>query len=292
MKTWVVGIDLHHRSDGAVRFAAWLRERAGLSLVGVHAAPSEALDELERFEGRARVQARLQTEAELALTQTGTREAFAAVEVVEAEQAAEGLARARADRSAEGLIVGRKAARDGTDLIRLGSVARRLLQKLVAPTFVVPPDLDPAQLGEGPVVVAVTPAEASLGALQVGVALAAALGRPVAFVRTINIPDEYAQIYWSGDALAEFKAQRLKVAEERTSAWLAEHGHAGPLTVRYGDEVEEILAAAAELRAPVIVSGSRLLSRLERLVALSVSSELAARAAVPVLVVPPDARVG
>lgn len=292
MRTWIVGIDLHHRSDGAARFAAWLKERAAppVALVGIHAVPTPALDELERFEGRARVKDRLQAEAEVALKQTGVREAFAAVEVAESEGAAEGLVKARADRAAEGLVVGRKASREGTDLVRLGSVARRLLQKLVAPTFVVPPDLEPGQLGDGPIVVAVTPADASLGAVQFGAALAKALSRPLVFVRAISIPDEYAQIYWSGEAMAEFKAQRVKAAEQKTSAWLAEHGQVGPLTVRYGDEVEEILAGATELRAPLLVCGSRLLSRLERLVALSASSELAARAAVPVLVVPPDAR--
>lgn len=293
MRTWVVGIDLKHRSDGAARFAAWLSRRAAAAptLVGVHAAPAAALDELELFEGRPRVLERLRTEAELALEQTGARDAFAAVEVVETERPADGLAKVQVERAADGLIVGRKASRDGNDLVRLGGVARRLLQRLVAPTLVVPPDLDPEQLGGGPVVVAVTPADASAGAVRFGAALAAAISRPVVFLRAICIPDEYAQIYWSGDAMEAFKSSRIKAAEARTTAWLAEHGQAGPLRVRYGDEVEEILAGAAELSVPLIVCGSRLLSRLERLVALSVSSELAARAPVPVLVVPPDAPV-
>ena len=291
MRTWIVGIDLHHRSDGAARFAVWLagHSAAAPTFVGVHAAPDAALADLELFEGRGRVLERLRTEAELALTHAGTREAFAAVEVVEAEHAGDGLARARADRAAEGLIVGRKASREGADLVRLGGVARRLLQRLVAPTIVVPPDLDPAQLGAGPVVIAVTPAEASLGAVRFGVALAASISRPVVFVRAISIPDEYAQIFWSGDAMSEFKERRVKTAETQTAAWLKAQGQEGPLRVRFGDEVEEILATAAELGAPLLVCGSRLLNRLERLVAMSVSSELAARAPVPVLVVPPDA---
>ena len=152
-----------------------------------------------------------------------------------------------------------------------------------------PPGLDPAQLGAGPVVIAVTPAEASLGAVRFGVALAASISRPVVFVRAISIPDEYAQIFWSGDAMSEFKERRVKTAETQTAAWLKAQGQEGPLRVRFGDEVEEILATAAELGAPLLVCGSRLLNRLERLVAMSVSSELAARAPVPVLVVPPDA---
>lgn len=292
MQKWIVGVDLRHRSDGAVRFAGWLQRHLSQAqeFVGVHVAPTVALDELERLEGRARVRERLQTEAELALERAGAREAFAAVGVVEADQPADGLARARAEHAATGLVVGRKAASDGRDLVRLGSVARRLLQGLTAPTFVVAPDLAAEQLGDGPVVVAVTPAEASAGAAQQGARLAAALGRAALFVRVVNLPEEYAQLYWAGGALEQFRGQQVRAAEQRIVAWLAEHGHASQPVVRYGDEVEEILAVAAEVRAPAIVCGSRLLSRIERLVALSVSSELAARSPVPVLVVPPDAR--
>jgi nucleotide-binding universal stress UspA family protein len=292
MQKWIVGVDLRHRSDGAVRFAGWLQRQLSQpqEFVGIHVAPTVALDELERLEGRARVRERLQIEAELALERAGARAAFAEVSVVEADHPAEALARARADRSATGLVVGRKAAIDGRDLVRLGSVARRLLQGLAAPTFVVAPDLRAEQLGDGPVVVATTPTEASVGAVQLGVQLAAALGREVLFVRAVRLPDEYAQLYWTGGALEQFRGQQVQTATERLVAWLAEQGHQAEPLVRYGDEVEEIMTAAAEVRAPLIVCGSRLLSRLERLVALSVSSELAARAPVPVLVVPPDTR--
>lgn len=292
MSTWIVGVDLRHRSDGAVRFGAWLRDQTGgaLNLVGAHVLSDEALDELERFEGRTRVRERVRTETELVVSRASAQGAFTAVEVVEGEHPAEALAVARAERGAEGLIVGRKAARASKELVRLGSVARRLLQRLAAPTFVAPPDLDPAQLGAGPIVVAVTPAEASAGAVRVAARLAAAMKRTLVFVRAVSVPEEYAQIYWSGSALEEFRAQRIRVAEERTSAWLTELGHPGPLVVRYGDELEEILGVAREHDAPFIVSGSRLLNFVERLVAVSMSSELAARASTPVLVVPPDAR--
>lgn len=292
MQKWIVGVDLRHRSDGAVRFAGWLQRHLSepQEFVGIHVAPRAALDEMAQFEGHARVRERLQLEAELALDRAQVRGAFAAVEVVEGGHPAEVLAKARADRSATGLVVGRKAAIDGRDLVRLGSVARRLLQGLVAPTFVVPPDLAADELGAGPVVVAVTPAESSVGALHVGVRLAAQLGREVQFVRAVNLPEEYAQLYWVGDALANFQEQQVKAAEGTTTAWLAERGYPAKPVVRYGDEVEEILSVATWLSAPLIVCGSRLLGRVERLVALSVSSELAARAKVPVLVVPPDAR--
>lgn len=293
MKTWIVGVDLRHRSDGAVRFGAWLRGQTGdaIDLVGVHVAPTAVVDELDRFEGRVLVRERLKAEAELAMTHAGVREAFAEVEVVEADEPAEALAGERAARTAGALIVGRKAASDGRDLVRLGSVARRLLQRLVAPTFVVPPDLDPGQLGEGPVVVAVTPAEASVGAVEIGAAMAGMLRRPLVFVRVVSVPEEYTQIYWSTDALTQFKGQTIQAAQDRTGAWLAERGRHDPVVVRYGDTITELLAVLGEQKAPLLVCGSRLLSPAERIIALSTSSELAARATVPVLVVPPDARV-
>lgn len=293
MKTWIVGVDLRHRSDGAVRFGAWLREQTGdaIDLVGIHVAPTTAIDEMDRFEGRVRVRERLKTEAALAMERSGVREAFAEVEVVEASEPADALASERARRAAGALIVGRKAASDGRDLVRLGSVARRLLQRLVVPTFVVPPDLDPGKLGDGPVVLAVTPAEASEGAVEIGAAVAGMLRRPVLYVRVVSVPEEYTQIYWSTDALAQFKGQTIQAAQDRTGAWLSDHGRRDPLVVRYGDTITEILAVLDEQRAPLLVCGSRLLSRVERVIALSTSSELAARAAVPVLVVPPDARV-
>lgn len=291
MKTWIVGVDLRHRSDGAVRFGGWLHEqtRGAVELVGIHAVPPSVLDELDRFEGRVRVRERLRTEAELATERAGARGAFTAVELVEAEAPGEALASERAGRAAAGLIVGRKAASDGRDLVRLGSVARRLLQRLVAPTFVVAPDLAPERLGAGPIVVAVTPAEASLGAVKTGVAMAGALGRPLLFVRVVSVPEEYTQIYWSVDALTEFRDQTVTAARDHTAEWLKEQGRSEPLEVRYGDVVPEILAVAAEQAAPFVVCGSRMLSRAERLIALSTSSELAARSPVPVLVVPPDA---
>ncbi|WAS94898.1 universal stress protein [Nannocystis punicea] len=292
MNTWIVGVDLRHRSDGAVRFGAWLREQTGgaIELVGVHAAPSAVVDQLDQFEGRVRVHERLKTEAELAMERAGVREAYAEVELVEAGEPAETLASARAGRSAVGMIVGRKAASDGRDLVRLGSVARRLLQRLVVPTFVVPPDLQIDQLRSGPLVVAVTPSDASSGAVEVGATLAKALGRPLVFVRVVSVPEEYTQIYWSTDALAQFKGQTIAAAKDRTAEWLADQGRSEPVVVRYGDTITEILAVAAEQGAPFLVCGSRLLSRVERVIALSTSSELAARAAIPVLVVPPDAR--
>lgn len=291
MKTWIVGVDLRHRSDGAVRFGAWLygQTRGAVELVGVHAAPPSVIAELDRFEGRAQVCERLRTEAELAVAHAGARAVFTAMELVEAQVPAEGLAAERAARAAAGLIVGRKAASDGRDLVRLGSVARKLLQRLVAPIFVVPPDLRPERLGDGPIVVAVSPSEASRGAVKIAATLAGMLGRPLLFVRVVSVPEEYTQIYWSVDALTEFKGQTITAARDHTAAWLVEQGRSEPLEVRYGDTITEILAVATEQAAPFVICGSRLLSRAERLIALSTSSELAARAATPVLVVPPDA---
>src|SRR5690606_35107997 len=123
MKNWIVGVDLRHRSDGAVRFGAWLREQTNkaIELVGIHVAPTSVVDELDQFEGRARVRERLRTEAQLTLEQAGAAEAYPPVELIEADDPGQALASERAQRMATGLIVGRKAASDGKDLVRLGT---------------------------------------------------------------------------------------------------------------------------------------------------------------------------
>lgn len=293
MSTWIVGLDLRHRSDGAARFSTWLHQQSAqtLSFVGVHVIDEDTVSDLARFEGEARVRERVRAEADLVVARAAAQAAIATVEVTLEPHPADGLARARADRSAEGLIVGRKAHRGSEAFVRLGSVARRLLQRLAAPTIVVPPDLDPAALGAGPVLIAVTPAEASVGAVRFGARLAASLGRPLAFVRVVSAPEDYASIYSSGRVIDELRERRVKAAEEQTRTWLAELGHGGQFIADHSDdEAEKILAVAGDLQAPLIVCGSRMLNFVERLVAVSLSSELAARATLPVLVVPPDAR--
>lgn len=277
---WIVGVDLRERSDGAVRFAAWLRShtQAATELIGVHAIALETYAEIGRPVDRVHAREKIRLAAERTIERAGARAAFRAIEVLESDRPEEALEAAREVEDADGLIVGRRAAGSGAELIRLGSVARRLLRRLVVPTFVVPPDVEAGQLGEGAVVVAIAPTPASVGAVAVGRSLATATGRGVVFVQVAQVPDLTAPVPGAGSE-----------TEALTRSWLAEQGAVGQLDVRKGDALAEVLAAAAEHAAPFLVCGSRQLSGVERVFEVSLSSQLAAQAAIPVLVVPPDA---
>ena len=166
-----------------------------------------------------------------------------------------------------------------------------MLRRLVAPTFVVPPELEADKIGAGPIVVAVTPVDASVGAVKFAQRLATELGRSLVYVTVVSTSADYIPPDRLDAVLAERVAQKLRSAEAVTHAWLLGLGATERLVVRRGDVLTEILAAAAELSAPFVVTGSRKLSTVERLFGLSVASWLAAQAALPVLVVPSDAVV-
>ena len=292
----VVGVDLRHRSDGAVRFAAWLRAHvqapAEAELVGVHVVESGQMAALQRFDPRPTVFQRLRDEAMMVVRGAAGAEAFAKVDVLEGKKAAHSLESACIYHHADAMVIGRKAGVAEQALVRLGSVARALLRALPAPIFVVAPDLDPETIGAGPLVVAVTPTDASLSAAAFATRVAQRLGREIVFVRVVTVPEDYAHIYWSGDALASFRSEYVARSRQQLGEWLATHGYGGArYEVRYGAEVGEVVAAARENDAPLIVCGSRLLGPLERMLTPSTSSELAAHAHCAVAVVPPDYRV-
>jgi nucleotide-binding universal stress UspA family protein len=283
-KSWILGIDLRPRSDGAIRFGAWLHGQApeDVKLLGMHVLELDDERPLHDHE-----QMRVTTEA--MLDRAGVRAAFASVEVIAADRPETALEALQRGEAARGLIIGRRAVTDSDALIRLGSVARRVLRRLVAPTFVVPPELEAEKIGAGPIVVAVTPDEASVGAVNFARRLATELRRSLVYLTVVSTPVDYIPTDRLDAVRAERVVQKMRGAEAATHAWLLGLGARERLIVRRGDVLIELLAAAAELAAPFVVSGSRQLGAIERVFGLSVASYLAAHAAVPVLVVPSDA---
>ncbi|MCB9704913.1 MAG: universal stress protein [Myxococcales bacterium] len=292
---WIVGVDLRHRSDGAIKLARWLSERSAererCELVGVHVVEASQMAALQRFDPRPAVLSRLAEEAALVVQNAGAGEILTKIDVIEGRGAAHSLESACIYHHGDGLIIGRKAGAQEHTLVRLGSVARHILHALPAPVFVVAPDLDESALGEGPIIVATVPTDASLSACNFARALGERIGREVVFVRVVTVPEDYAHIYWSGEALEAFRAEFLDRAREQLRDWLAANGFGDArYEVRYGPEVGELVAAANLHASPLIVTGSRLLGTFERMLTPSTSSELAAHAPCPVVVVPPDHR--
>lgn len=289
---WIVGVDLRKRSDGALRFATWLQAHISErppELRGVHVLESGQLKALRKFGSHAEIIARIEAEAGLVAKRAGAEGALASLDIVESARADEGLARACQQHGADVLIVGRKCGVEEGGFVRLGSVARRLLRQLPAPTIVVPPDLETAAFGAGPVVLAAVPGDSSVGALNFARALAGRLGRELVVTHVVRVALDYAQLYWSDAELAKVREEHSRAAFRRLKEWLVEHGaEDARVELRAGLEHDALVEACSSHKAALLVTGSRRLKGLERMVLLSVSSDLAAHAQVPVAVVPPD----
>jgi nucleotide-binding universal stress UspA family protein len=285
---WIVGIDVRRRSDGAVAFAAWLHAQLRDPLIGVHVAAREMFTAMDQLAGPTQSDVRLRVELERSLAEAGQGDAFARVEVIEALDPV-GPLEERCREEGAGLIIGRIAGQSSYEMVRLGAVARRLLRGLVAPIWVVPPDLRAETIGQGTILVAVTPEEASVGAVRVAWRLAAALGRKIMFVQVVNELIQRSSLFPARETVEREQTDQQREAEAKTRGWLMDLEVEGPLDVRRGGTLEEILVATRRHDAAFVVTGTRRLGLLGRIFSGSLSSELAAHSSVPMLVVPPDA---
>ncbi|MCA9681419.1 MAG: universal stress protein, partial [Myxococcales bacterium] len=189
---WVVGLDLRPHSHGAINFARWLHEqdRGGelgheLVIEGLHMVDS-ALFDLPSTGAPAEVLGNARRAAEAALVARGAREAFAHVDAVETEDVVDTLAAAGALGHTAGIIVGRRAKGEDTALVRLGRVARKLLRRMESPVVVVPPDLELAHIGAGPIVCAVTLDEHGVAVAGFARRIGRAIGRNLRLVHVYD----------------------------------------------------------------------------------------------------------
>lgn len=277
-KPWILGLDLHPKSTGVLVFAAWLRS-GGATVVGLHvlaAWASPFIAAAEDVEMRVR-QAVAERCAGLGIAP------LERVEVAIVPRAEDGLLQAAA--TAAGLVIGRQAPRGERALVRLGSVARRVLRALPGPVIVVPPDL--TAVAPGPILLATDLEASSDAAAHFAIELAAAQGRALELLhvgepRHSDLIDELDPAW-----LREREIYRAGV-QATASAWAARLGLGErPCHVRFGERAEEIAAAAAVYRAALVVTGSRQLGLAGRLFSTSTASALAGLAGCPVAVVPP-----
>ncbi|MCA9690213.1 MAG: universal stress protein [Myxococcales bacterium] len=286
---WVVGIDFQHRCDGAVGLARWLHSNtARARFLGVHVIELPILLESYDLMG---VESEARKHALRLLDDAGAASAFTDLQVVVDTSADHGIERVRAEQGAMGMIVGRRAAREGRPWIALGKVARRLIRHVAAPLIVVPRDLPTEALEAGPIVVATDLTDQSVPALRFAQRLAGDLGRPLRVVHAIPIVD-LPEVYGPYVAWVVPPGELRGRCEANLRSWLIEQEVAGApgLTsaVLDGPVVHALAADAEERGAALVVCGARRLSMVERLFASSVGSELAAGASVPVAIVPHD----
>ncbi len=287
---WIVATNLRDDCLGALEFAAWLGKHAREPSANPTSALAVLRDRAGMFAGPdpADMLGRVEEATKAFVAQSPAAETITTVRAELSTDVAATLSKTAGDEGAT-LLLGRKAPRENTSLVRLGRVARRTLRQLHSPMVVVPTDWTVAEAGVGPVMVAVDATEASLAALDFGEALAGAVGRPLLAVQALQGP---GGLGWATLPDADYVALRERHRREEAAklvSYLADHGRAS-ISVRseVGATVPTLLDVADEVHAAIIVCGSRRLTRTERLFTASVGGELASFAAVPVAVVPPD----
>lgn len=285
---WIIGLDLRPRCCGALHFATWLTKtvpKAEERFIAIHVLEPEHLRAALRVQHMDEVLAAARDAGHRLLEREAPGHRVQELEVVEARSADEGLVEALARHDADAVIVGRIAGRTESALFRLGRVARRLLRRLPAPVVVVPPDVETAGLGNGPIVALTSLDESSVEACRFAARLSELTGRRLVLLHVapyLELP------FLQGSSVDEIAREQRRAAELALAAWVEREGlRADERLVEQGDVLDRADAVAAERGAPLLVIGTSRRVALDRLATPSMARELAATAAMPVAVVPP-----
>jgi len=285
---WVVGVDLRPHSHGAINFAAWLaaHDKTGhAALEALHVVHSSLLS-LPEAPARAELLGRAKQATIAALAARQAVDGFANVDAIEGDSVVETLAAAGALAVTTGIIVGRRASESDNNIIRLGKVARRLLRRLDSPVFVVPPDLDRAHIGPGPILCAVALDANGVSVARFGEQLGEAIGRQARLVHVVDSGDPIGMAYLPEGTWNNINMRQREVGQRELDQWRDAAGLESYTLLAQGQTVSQLISAARELDACMILCGSRQLSLVERMWMSSVGSSLAAGAHVPVGVIP------
>jgi nucleotide-binding universal stress UspA family protein len=153
--------------------------------------------------------------------------------------------------------------------------------------IVVPPDYEPAS-SSGPVVVTSNLRDDAVEAVRFAAAMSERLGRPLVVIHVVPYPDDYGAHYIPEASRRKIAADNQREGEQGLHEWLvANKVTAAEEIVVQGGVVERILETVDDRQASLLVTGSRVLSMLERVLLTSIGSELAANGPCPVAVVPP-----
>ncbi|MFO7562390.1 MAG: universal stress protein [Enhygromyxa sp.] len=289
---WILGLDLREGAEGPLVFARWLKaaltdHNVPVELEPIHVIEQDQIGLLATADRREEALALAEDAVQKTLERTGDPSALEGVRLIEVGMPEDVLAHASTD--AEGLLIGRLAPRGKDRILRLGGVARRLLRRLPAPTWVVPPDLDAEHIGKGPIVLACDVQEDSLGATRYALRLADLLRRELLLAHVVPMPYGWSIGYLPPESVKQVRADLRTRGERALERWATQHGITGLRgVVTEGIVPEELARLAQQHNALAVITGSRKLNALERLFVTSVGSELAASATCPVAVVPPD----
>jgi len=287
---WILGLDLRPLCEGAVRFAQWLsatsRAPDGEPSIAVHALEEQHLLAVLRYHHLDEVEQGARSSAQSFLA--AQRAEAMPLEIVQGSSVQEALEAARVRHGAAGTIIGRAAGVAGKGVVRLGRCARRILRSAAAPVIVVPPDLQSADLGNGPILALTSLRDDSVEACRFAAGFAQRLGRPWTLLHVAAVPEEFAPPYLPATSIEGMRRDFRVEAEKGLGEWVAALSlRPDSGEVLQGRIVDSALAYAKLHHCPLLVAGSQRLSTLERALVPSIGSELAASAPVPVAVVPP-----
>lgn len=284
----VVGLDLKDRHLGALSWLLGLRAQSKrpAELFGVHALSGWQSQILGSILGSDKSQERVRTKL-MAQCEAQAPGLLSKVELLPDQELPEGLEFYAQHQRADLLVLGRVAPKEPTPFVRLGSVARGILQSLMLPTLVVPSDYELQDFGPGPLMVAVDGSSTSNEALRFAAKWAKYLDREL-FLAHVLPSDTFLGQNWLADKeLQDARALLHTKARESLDTWLAQDGHGQHrIELAQGNTFQELRALGEQHEACMIVTGSRCLDANERLFSTSMSSALAASCDRPVAVVP------
>ncbi len=289
---WWVGMDLSDRGQGALGYASWLSRTLSSGeeadrFSGVHVLEEAELQPLLRYHHLGELEKNAQNAADKVIAKIDEGLSLSERRIVCGRTAERVLADLAKGEGVRGLIIGRQAKRGEKRIVRLGRVARRLLRSLTAPTIVVPPDLRPAGVGSGPVLLAASIESDATEAATFARQIAQDLGRPLTVVHVVPGADYLAGEMVPAGVTGELFRELRENHERRLGIWMRTHGLSDvPQQVVEGSVVDRLAELAKAEDSPLIVCGSRGLGLGLRLFTSSVASDLAAACDVAVAVVP------
>ena len=247
---FILGLDLRPLCAGALRFASWLSAASqapdGERCIGVHALEEKHLLAVLRYHHLQEVLDGARASAEAIVAEQQAAGVISAIEVLQGASVPEVLEAARLKHKADGTIIGRAAGAAGTGVVRLGGSARRILRSAAAPVIVVPPDLHPELLGEGPVLALTDLQPSSLAACGFAAAIAGRLGRPWALLHVAPIPEEFAPPYLPVVSLEGMRRDFRAEGEKGLVDWIAaQRLHPAASAVLQGPVIDSALGVCA-----------------------------------------------
>ena len=288
--TWLLGVDLRPDAEGAVAFASWLASaRKEDTVIPVHVLVADHLQAVLQHHHLAEVQDAAKVAMKALIAKHDTDDHFAEPQIVEGGTAEGRLDIIREESGARVVVLNRFATESRRSLRRLGRVARRSLRALKSPVITVPPGLNAAKIGDGPVVVSTNLTEECGRALEFGADLAKRTGRKLVVATVRRLPDQQAPSYMGDETPGKVADARKGEASEALAKWVEEHDHpVDEQVVLLGEVVTNISKFAEDRGACIVVAGSRRLSNLERLFLTSVGRGLSAICPTAVAIVPPS----